>query len=200
VTSGYFARLLSGAVDWLVIVDPHLHWRASLGKIYTVPSAVVHAAPALAGWVRARVERPLVVGPDAESEQWVRSVAEAAGAPYVVLEKERRGDREVEVSVPHVDRYRDHTPVLADDIVSTARTMIETVRHPARAGLPPAVCLGVHAVFAGSAYDDLLAAGAARVVTANTIPHLSNGVDVVPLLAAGVRALTRERAMHRPRA
>jgi len=58
-----------------------------------------------------------------------------------------------------------HTPVLVDDIVATARTMIETLRQLQRAGAPPAVCVGVHAVFSQTAYDDLRAAGASRVVT-----------------------------------
>lgn len=188
VTSGHFARLLSGAVDWVVTVDPHLHRRTSLSEIYSVPTAVMHAAPLVAAWIRANVARPLLVGPDVESQQWVRAVAEDAGAPHVVLAKIRRGDRDVEVSVPEVERWSAHTPVLVDDIISTARTMIETVRHLARAGLAAPICVGVHAVFADRAYEDLLGAGAAQVVTCNTIPHASNAIDVTSLLGEGVRA------------
>ena len=190
ITSTYFARILSGAVDWLVTVDPHLHRRATLAEIYTIPGVAVRAAPAISAWIRTQVPRPLLVGPDSESAQWVAAVAQAAGAPAVVLEKVRRGDRDVEVSVPDVERWRDHTPVLVDDIISTARTMIETVGHLRRADLAPPVCVGVHAVFAGRAYDDLVAAGAARVVTCNTIPHVSNTIDLTELLADGVRAVT----------
>ena len=183
VTSAYFARILSSGVDWLVTVDPHLHRRATLAEIYTIPGIAVHAAPAISAWIRSQVPRPLLVGPDVESAQWVTAAARAAGAPAVVLEKTRRGDHDVEVSVPDVERWRDHTPVLVDDIISTARTMIETVGHLRRAGLAPPVCIGVHAVFAGQSYDDLVAAGAARVVTCNTIPHVSNAIDLAELLA-----------------
>ena len=189
VTSAYFARILSSGVDWLVTVDPHLHRRATLAEIYTIPGIAVHAAPAISAWIRSQVPRPLLVGPDVESAQWVTAAARAAGAPAVVLEKTRRGDHDVEVSVPDVERWRDHTPVLVDDIISTARTMIETVGHLRRADLAPPVCVGVHAVFAGRAYDDLVAAGAARVVTCNTIPHVSNTIDLTELLADGVRAV-----------
>ena len=190
VTSTYFAHVLSTAVDWLVTVDPHLHRRATLAEIYTIPGVAVHAAPVISAWIRSNVPRPLLVGPDSESAQWVTAVAQTAGAPAVVLEKVRRGDRDVEVSLPDVDRWRDHTPVLVDDIISTARTMIETVKHLRRAGLAAPVCVGVHAVFAGRAYDDLVAAGAGRIVTCNTIPHPSNVVDLTELLADGVRAVT----------
>ena len=188
VTSAHFATLLSGAVDWLVTVDPHLHRRTSLAEIYSIPATVLHAAPRIADWIARSVLDPVLVGPDAESAQWVRAVAEMAGAPSVILEKRRRGDRDVSISVPDVDRWRDHTPVLVDDIISTARTMIETVSHLRRIGLAAPVCVGVHAVFADRAYDELRDAGAGRVISCNTIPHASNTIDVVPLLASGVKS------------
>jgi ribose-phosphate pyrophosphokinase len=57
------------------------------------------------------------------------------------------------------------------------------------------VCVGVHAVFAGSAYEDLLAAGASRVVTCNTIVHSSNAIDLSDDLAiATVKVLRRVSA------
>jgi len=186
VTSRSFAKLLSGGIDALVTVDPHLHRYQALAGLYSVPAHVIHAAPLVAEWIQAEVERPLLVGPDSESGQWVADVARRASAPYVVLEKTRRGDRDVEVSVPDVERWRDHRPVLVDDIISTARTMIETVRRLKSADLPAPICVGVHAVFAGDAYRELRAAGAERVVTSNTIAHESNQIDVSAAVAAAV--------------
>ena len=183
VTSLYFARLLSTFIDWLVTVDPHLHRRNSLDEIYPVHTAVVHAAPRISEWIRTHVKNPVLVGPDSESAQWVRAVAGGAGAPYLVLEKMRRGDLDVEVSVPDAEQLRNHTPVLVDDIISTARTMIETIRNLRREGLAEPVCVGVHAVFSDDAYDELKEAGAAQVVTCNTISHSSNAIDLTDLLA-----------------
>lgn len=51
VTSVHFAALISEAFDWLVTVDPHLHRRGSLYEIYSIPNAVVAAAPATARWI-----------------------------------------------------------------------------------------------------------------------------------------------------
>jgi ribose-phosphate pyrophosphokinase len=189
VTSTCFARLLSSQIDWMVTVDPHLHRRGSLAEIYGIPTPVVHAAPLISDWIRNEVKMPLLVGPDSESEQWAAIVARDAEAPYVVLRKERHGDRDVEVSIPDVARWRDHTPVLVDDIVSTGRTMIETIGHLKREGMRPSVCVAVHGVFVGSAASDLMAAGAGKVVTTNTIPHETNAIDVIALLAQGVRAV-----------
>lgn len=189
VTSRIFARLLSETVDGLVTIDPHLHRYSALGEIYSIPTRVEHAAPRLAAWIRENVDRPIIVGPDSESAQWVSEVGRMADAPHIVLTKKRRGDRDVEISVPALDPWREHTPVLVDDIISTARTMVETIGHLNRAGYAKPVCIGVHAVFAGDAYEDLRNAGAADIVTCNTIAHPSNRIDLSDVLAEGVRRL-----------
>ena len=189
VTARYFGQLLSSVFDGIVAVDPHLHRVASLDEVYSVPTHAVASAPGIAAWVRREVARPAIIGPDAESEQWARAVAEALGCPWHILAKTRRGDRDVEIAPLEAD-LGDRTPVLVDDIVSTARTMIETVKQLRRAGAAAPVCVGVHAVFADGAYEDLCAAGAARVVTCNTIRHHSNAIDVIDLLAAGVRSFS----------
>lgn len=189
INARHFAKWLSAAFDWLVTVDTHLHRIADLSQIYPIPNRNVHAAPAVADWLRQHVQRPVLVGPDEESGQWVTDVASRAGAPWVVLRKTRRGDTDVEVSVPEVDRWRDHTPVLVDDIVSTGRTMIETVGHLRRAGLAAPVCIAVHAVFAGNAEAELRAAGAAEVVSCDTIKHPSNRIALGAILAQAAHEL-----------
>jgi ribose-phosphate pyrophosphokinase len=187
ITSRYIAALLSQYVDSVVTVDPHLHRYASLDEIYSIPTFVAHTAALLATWIQREVVRPLLIGPDSESAQWVADVAQRAAAPHVVSRKVRRGDRTVEISIPDLGRHRDHTPVLVDDIISTGRTMIETIRQLESAGRRGSVCIGVHAVFADGAYEGLVAAGAARVVTCNSIPHLTNTIDILPVLIPAVQ-------------
>jgi ribose-phosphate pyrophosphokinase len=185
VSSVHFARLISVGLDWLVTVDPHLHRHKSLNEIFPIPTGAVHAAPLLAGWITSHLQRPLVIGPDSESQQWVSAVAELSDAPYRVLRKERRGDRDVTITVPNLGDVADRVPVLVDDIISSGRTMIETVRHLREQGLPPAVCLAVHAVFSEETFGELREIAAA-VVTTNAIPHSSNGIDVAPIIARSV--------------
>lgn len=194
LTSASFAHLLSGSIEGLLTVDPHLHRRHGLDEIYSIPARVVHAAPMLAEWIRSNVSNPLLVGPDSESEQWVADVAARAGSPYIVLEKTRRGDRAVEISVPDVERWRHHRPILVDDIISTAHTMIETVRHLHTIGMPAPVCLGVHAVFAGDAVAALRATSVEQIVTTDTIPHETNGMEISNLLIDGLEELLSEEA------
>ncbi len=189
VTSRHYAKMLSAELDWLVTVDPHLHRYDSLDEIYTIPSRSVAAAPALAGWLSEQVARPVLIGPDEESSQWVAGVAGLIDAPWLILEKSRRGDHDVDVSVPRLERHRGCTPVLLDDIVSTGATMAATLAHVCGQGFVAPVCMAVHGVFASDAEATLRTAGVGRIVTCNTVAHDSNAICVAAPLVAGIREL-----------
>ncbi len=188
ITASYFAKLMSQTVDWLVTVDPHLHRLDALSAIYSIPTTVAHAAPAIGAWIAKEITAPVIVGPDAESEQWVKAVATACGAPFIILEKTRRGDRDVSVSAATGRTWNGHTPVLVDDIVSTGRTLIEATRMLRAAGSAPPLCVGIHAVFADAVHDDLVAAGASGIITCNTIGHATNRIAVDDSIAEATRA------------
>jgi ribose-phosphate pyrophosphokinase len=189
VTSRSYARLLSMSLDFLVTVDPHLHRWHSLEELYPIRTRAVSSAPAIARWVKENVVSPLLVGPDEESVQWVREVAELAGAPWSVMTKTRRGDRDVSVSFNGDAAWAGRTPVLLDDIVSTGRTLLAAAEALAKAGMPAALCIAVHALFEDDALATLLRGGVSRVISCDTIPHASNSVALGPLLAHTVREL-----------
>ena len=188
VTSRQFAKLVSEAFDWLVTVDPHLHRYSSLSEIYRIPTKVVHAAPLISEWIRLNVPNPLIIGPDSESGQWVSAVAGDAGAPCTVLQKKRRGDRDVEISIRDPHDIGGRTPVLVDDIISSGRTMIEATKLIAACTDRTPYCIAVHGIFADSS-DTLLAKAGARVITCNSIPHETNAIDIAPLLIHEIQVL-----------
>jgi ribose-phosphate pyrophosphokinase len=190
VTARYFGRLMSQVVDWLVTVDPHLHRLDALAHVYSIPTSIARAAPAIADYVAEHVEHPVLVGPDAESVQWVAAVAEKCGAPYVILEKTRRGDRDVSIAMPE-RTWNGHTPVVIDDIISTGKTMIEATRQLRAAGSAPPLCIAIHAVFADALEAELLSAGARGIVTCDTVPHATNKICIADSIAGEVRARLR---------
>ncbi|NVK39961.1 MAG: ribose-phosphate pyrophosphokinase [Oceanospirillaceae bacterium] len=185
LTSAIFADLLSNAFDGLVTLDPHLHRYASLDEIYRLSSLVVPSAPLIADWVVRHVEKPLLIGPDSESEQWVSEVASLAAAPSLVLDKQRHGDFDVDIAIPDMDAWRDHRPVLIDDIASSGRTLLGVLGPLREAGLPRATCIAVHGLFAGDAYEQLQRH--ADILTTNTVPHPSNAICIADALAEACR-------------
>ncbi len=186
VTSRLFGRSLSSHIDWLVTIDPHLHRYQSLGEIYSVPAQVVQGAPALADWLRGQ-DSLLLVGPDAESEQWVSSIAQASSHPYVIGTKRRLGDRRVEVTLPDISAYRGRKAVIIDDVISSGRTIGECVRALKAQGTEAILCAAVHGIFAEASDTYLLGTGLQALVTTNTVPHSTNGIDVSELLVSPIR-------------
>jgi ribose-phosphate pyrophosphokinase len=187
ITSRTYARLISAAVDFLVTVDPHLHRLSSLDAIYTVRSKVVPAAPAIAEWLTREVPRPFLVGPDSESEQWVADVARRLQAPYVVMTKERRGDRDVQVRMPPGVDCAGRVPVLLDDIASSGHTLAAAAQVLQAAGWERPLCIAVHALLDETGMALLQRTGVARVVSCDSVPHSTNAIALGPLLAEGVR-------------
>jgi ribose-phosphate pyrophosphokinase len=185
LSSKTFARLLSTIFDRLITVDPHLHRYPALSALYTMSTNTLHAAPLLADWIAAQIQKPLVIGPDEESEQWVSAIATRVGAPYAVLHKIRHGDRRVDVVLPDLSPWRGRQPVLVDDIASSGNTLIEAARRIPLQGFPRPVCVVVHGIFAEESYQRLQAL-AERVVSTDSVPHESNAIGLASLIANSI--------------
>ena len=186
ITSQSLARLLSDRLDWLVTIDPHLHRYRSLDAIYSVPAIAATASVAIARWIISNVDRPLIIGPDEESRQWAESIASFAGAQSNILKKRRSGDYSVSIDDEGLGHLKNLTPVLVDDIASTARTLIEAVKLIESHERQAPICVVVHPIFAADSYRQLLRS--ARVVSTNTVAHESNGIDIADPLADGIGA------------
>lgn len=192
VSARHVADLLSGCIDGLVTVDPHLHRIERLERVYPVALRVVSAAAAIAEWIRAQVPRPVLIGPDEESEQWVAAIAGPLGCPYRVLRKQRRGDRDVSVDVGALTIEADTTPVLVDDIVSSGATVIQAIEKLSALGCAPPVCVVVHGLFADAALASIRKAGAARVAACSTVPHQAECIDLGDGIASALTDLVEQ--------
>lgn len=189
ITSRHFARLISSCCDWLVTVDPHLHRHRGLPDLYTARTRVVQAAPEISKWIMNNIRRPFILGPDSESRQWVAETAQMAGCPYEVLQKVRTGDRSLQMSPPNLAGLGDRTLVLLDDIASTAHTLLVAGSQCLALGANAPVCIVVHPLFAGDAYDSLHSAGLSRIVSCNTVPHPSNEINISEPVATAIKEM-----------
>lgn len=189
VSARLFADFLGESFDWLVTVDPHLHRIARLEDVFPVPAIRVATAPLIVDWIRKNVPDAVLLGPDSESQQWVGEVARLADRPYEVLAKRRIGDRAVEISVPESTALHRGTPVILDDIASSGRTMVRAIERLLAAGTRRPLCLIIHGIFAGRAFEDLAAAGAQRVVTTDTVPHPTNEIGTAGVIARAISEL-----------
>jgi ribose-phosphate pyrophosphokinase len=191
VSQRHLGRALAAWFDEVITVDPHLHRIERLEDVVEGRRCVTLSAAELLGrWVAARGTAEMLVGPDAESAQWVRVAAQAAGLPHLVCEKLRHGDVDVEVHLPAAD-VRGKAVVLIDDVASTGRTLQQAARGLLRAGASNVDVAVTHALFVGNAMRDLQDAGVRHVWSTDCIAHSTNVVSVVPLIAQALVADAR---------
>ena len=177
---------LAELFDALVTVDPHLHRVPRLAEAVPVRDALaLSGAPLLAELVAQRRTRPLLMGPDEESAQWVESAAAAYGFDHAVCRKIRHGDRKVEIALPQVS-LAGREVVVFDDVASSGRTVAVAAGLLLAAGAASVDLAVTHARFADDAVDVIRAAGVAEIWSTDTITHPSNAVSVAPALAAAL--------------
>lgn len=185
IIGGFLAELFDGVIT----VDPHLHRISRLQEAVPLAQALaLSAAPALAELVTRRRQRPLLIGPDAESAQWVESAAQSQGLDCAVCSKVRHGDTRVEIALPDID-VREREVVLLDDVASSGRTVAAAARLLLAAGARSVDVAVTHALFAGDALQVMTAAGVGEVWSTDCIAHPSNAVPMAPLLAQALLPL-----------
>lgn len=187
ITSRIFAEIISAHFDWLLTVDPHLHRFASLEEIYRIPCMTLHLAPVLHRWIKAHIKNPLLIGPDRESAQWVETAGRDLDMPFLVLEKQRKGDRDVQINVPAMQQWQQHTPVLVDDIIASGHTLLNTMTQLKALGFRRCTCVAIHGIFAEHSYETLKASGA-DIITTTSIAHDSNQIDISASLVNAVES------------
>jgi ribose-phosphate pyrophosphokinase len=186
VSQRIIGALLARHFDTLVTVDPHLHRTRDLGQAVPVRHAhALSAAPLMARWLAARDDRPLLIGPDEESAQWVEAIAAPAGLDYGVARKRRLGDRAVRIELPDLAFGGRHV-VLVDDVASTGETLAEAARLVADRDAASVSALVTHGLFVGDALQRLHAAGVSEVCSTDSVPHPSNRLHLDTLLAAAL--------------
>ena len=191
VSQRHIGSLLASRFDAVVTVDPHLHRIAALREVMPGCDAVSLSAASLIGaWVARHVSEPLLLGPDEESSPWVSEAARACSPPadHGWCVKQRRGDRDVEVTLPPGIDCRGRAVVLIDDMASTGRTLMAATRLALAAGAVSVDVAVTHPLFVGDALAELRGSGVRHVWSTDCVPHASNAISVVPMLADALRA------------
>ncbi len=189
VSQRVVGQFLAERFDGVITVDPHLHRIAALSEAIPRGAAVsLSGAPLLAGLIARQLADPLLVGPDAESRQWIEAAAAVHGFDYGVCSKIRHGDRQVDVALPEV-AVRGRAVVLLDDVASSGQTLARAAALLLAAGAASVDVAVTHALFAAGALEVIRAAGVRHVWSSDCIAHPSNAVSVAPLLAGALAQL-----------
>jgi ribose-phosphate pyrophosphokinase len=189
VSQRVVGSMLANAFNALVTVDPHLHRVHRLGDAVPVDEACSLAATdAMADYLEERLENPVLIGPDEESQQWVAAIARRNGLEFHVARKLRTGDTDVHVSLPDA-AYRGRHVVLVDDIASTGRTLESAGRELAKYQPASITALVTHALFVGDALEHIKSAGVDEIWSTDSIVHPTNRIRLAGSIAQALVAL-----------
>ncbi|WP_456376775.1 ribose-phosphate diphosphokinase [Thiolapillus sp.] len=187
VSQGIIGKLLAGYFNGVITVDAHLHRIHHLQDALPVPTAInLSATHPMALFLKQQNLKPLLIGPDDESEQWVASIARHEGLEYCIAHKERLGDRQVKVSLPTC-KYGGKDIVLVDDVASTGRTLEAAARQLQNFSPASISVMVTHALFLGDALQRLQAVGVKNIWSCDSIPHPSNRIHLDQLLGETLR-------------
>jgi len=179
-------KFISSLVDEIITVDPHLHRINNLEEVIkTKRTVTISAAPLISNHISLQVSDPLIVGPDEESEQWVKQVAEIHGYDYMIAEKTRHSDRDVDIVIPTSD-VENRNVVLVDDVASTGKTLMNAAHQLIENGVSSIYCAVTHALFIENSYQELLSMGIKEIWSTDSVSHPSNCMSLTSLIADSV--------------
>jgi ribose-phosphate pyrophosphokinase len=189
VSQRIVGKLLADLFDDVLTVDPHLHRISSLTQAIPIKNAIsLTAADEIGAFLKRQFKSAILLGPDSESKQWVSAIAENIGFDYVIAQKKRLGDKQVEMILQDCD-YRDKPVIIIDDVASTGRTIAKAVGLLQAAGNTDIYAVITHALFCDDAYDHILKAGVKNIWSTDSIDHPSACIKLDALLANAVKAI-----------
>lgn len=189
VSQRIIGKLLAGLFDDVITVDPHLHRISSLNQAIPIKNAIsLTAADEIGRFLKQKLKRALLLGPDSESEQWVAAIAHKIGFDYAIADKKRHGDKQVEISLPSKD-YSKVPIVIIDDMASTGRTLAGAARLLQAAGSKNIYAVVTHALFCGDAEAHIRQAGIQSLWSTDSINHPTSCIELDTLLAKAIIAM-----------
>lgn len=189
VSQPIIGHFLAELFDDVITVDPHLHRTHNLVDAVPAKHAVALSATTLMREFLRADPDVVLLGPDSESEQWVRTIAEPDGLLYGVASKQRLGDRDIHIDLPDLD-LANKTVVLIDDVISSGETIAIAAQACFEQGAKRVDVLVTHALFAQGAVERLRQVGVKEICSTDSIPHPSNCIHLADLFTVAVRSIT----------
>jgi len=201
ITGRLVADLLTTAgADRVLTMDLHA---GQIEGFFNIPVDHLRAMPLFADYLREKkLPAPVVVAADDGAVKRSKQLADRLDLPLAIVFQRRVG-RDAKETVQVVGEVEGRTPVMIEDIISTARTISGAVDAVIRQGARPQVYVcATHAVMAGPARERLARDEIQEIVVTNTIPPPPGPpipkltvLSAAPLLAEAIRRIHLDQSV-----
>ncbi len=176
VTLKVVANILRGTnIDRIITIDIH----SMVGLEYFHNATNLTATPELARYFGTKsLERPICVSPDRGGRERAASFAYILGIESLALNKIRDRDTgAVTIKNDNVD-VSGRDVILVDDMISTGGSVIKATAFLKEQGCGRVFVACTHALMVDKASRKIIDAGAAEIVSTNTVPGNTAVVDM----------------------
>jgi|TARA_Y100000034_G_scaffold109178_1_gene140178 ribose-phosphate pyrophosphokinase len=162
--------------DKVFIVDPHLHRIKKIRKVIK-KGEKISSVNAIANYIKKiNIKNVFFIGPDIESNQWAKSVADILGERSAILRKIRHSSRKVRIKFSRKVDLKNRNVAIIDDIISSGMTMLETIKQVKKLKTRKIYCIAIHGIFAENSLKRLQKH--ANIISTNTIPSRVSKIDI----------------------
>lgn len=202
---GISARLFS---DMIVaagashVITMHLHADQIQG-FFNCPVDNLNSRNLFTQYIESKnISDAVIVSPDAGGAKDAKKFADGLGVPLVILHKQRPEHNQSEVT--HVvGEIKGKTPIIFDDMVDTAGSVVGAVKALRNAGCNPEVYLCVtHPIFSGKARENLDRCNFSEIITTDTLPvedppRNFHVLSTAPLFAEVIRNVIEKKSVSK---
>ena len=182
-------QTLAELFDDVLTVDSHLHRISHLQQAIPCKNALnILTTQAVAQFIKKQFKEGILLGPDAESEQWVKQLAELVKFPFTVANKIRSGDKQVTIELAK-ENYADKDIIIVDDMASTGRTIGLAAKLLKAEGARSISAIVTHALFFNDAKNHLAQNHVENIWSTDSITDDTNSIELTELLAEAVLSL-----------
>jgi ribose-phosphate pyrophosphokinase len=186
ISAPIVCKLISKQFDGIITIDPHLHRIHSLKPFFGNKVSIISATKTLGEFLKKKKEDFVLVGPDEESKQWVKKVANISKNEFVVATKKRLGSRKVKVSIEKKGiKLNGRKVIIIDDIISTGHTILESIKGLKKEKVSEIECYCIHGIFAENALKKIKKAKV-KAYSSNTISNSISKIDVSKIISEKV--------------
>jgi len=195
ISAKALAKVFSERCQKIFLIDSHIFRSDGKFEYFGAQMENFSAVPLLAEHAKKFVSNPIILAPDLKASALAEKFQKILGGETFAFEKEREAGKArgeiYEAKVSEVSgeiNCAGRDVLIADDMIVTGGTIVKAIEK-IRAQKPAKIIMcAVHGAFTEGALEKILAAGAEKVFTTDTIKNPAAEVSIAPLIERIVKS------------